>query len=119
RIHVAFFGLVGVGIALVGGGLRRSQRELAASAASVRASEQHLAHVLDTLTAFVGVCTPDGRLVQVNRSALQAAGLRPDGVLGRPLWEASWWVRTPSATDKIRQAVERGARGESSRFDLQ
>lgn len=76
-----------------------------------------LRDVLDGLFAFVGVLTPDGTLVEANRAALQAAGLRPEDVLGLPFDETYWWSYSADVQARLREAVGRAARGEPSRFD--
>jgi PAS domain S-box-containing protein len=73
--------------------------------------------VIDGLFAFVGVLTPDGVLVEANRAALQAAGLRPEDVIGLPFEQTYWWSYSPEAQAQLRAAVGRAARGESCRFD--
>jgi PAS domain S-box-containing protein len=82
------------------------------------ASERHLRAVIDSMFAFVGVMTPDGILVEANRAALQAAGLRPDDVLGRPFPETYWWSHDPAVQRQLRDAIERAAAGEPSRYDV-
>ncbi len=83
----------------------------------VRASEQHLRQVLDSLPAFVGVMGPDGVLQEINRAALEAAGLRAEDVLGRPLEETYWWSYDAHVQGRLRAAIRRAARGEASRYD--
>jgi PAS domain S-box-containing protein len=73
--------------------------------------------VIDGLFAFVGVLTPGGVLVEANRAALQAAGLRPEDVIGLPFEQTYWWSYSPEAQARLRDAVGRAARGESCRFD--
>jgi PAS domain S-box-containing protein len=73
--------------------------------------------VLDGLFAFVGVLTPDGTLVEANRAALEAASLRPEDVLGRPFEQTYWWSFSKDIQSRLREAIDRAARGEPSRFD--
>jgi PAS domain S-box-containing protein len=81
-------------------------------------AEKHLRAVLDSMYAFVGVLSPDGILLEANRAALEAAGLRAEEVLGRPFEEAYWWSYDPEVQCQLRAAVERAARGEPSRYDV-
>ena len=76
-----------------------------------------LRDAIDGLTAFVGVLTPDGTLVEANSAALRAAGLRHEDVIGRPFDETYWWSFSPESRSRLRGAVERARCGESSRFD--
>ena len=76
-----------------------------------------LHEVLDGLFAFVGLLTPDGTLVEANRAALEAAGLRAEDVVGLPFEQTYWWSYSPDVQARLRAAVERAAGGEPSRFD--
>jgi PAS domain S-box-containing protein len=91
-------------------GRKRVEEEL-------RQSERRLRAVIDGLFAFVGLLTPEGTLVEANRAALQAASLSPEDVLGLPFDETYWWSYSPDVQARLREAVERAASGEPSRFD--
>jgi PAS domain S-box-containing protein len=81
-------------------------------------AEKHLRAVLDSMYAFVGVLSPDGMLLEANRAALEAAGLRPEDVLGRPFEQAYWWSYDPQVQRQLRGAIQRAAGGEPSRYDV-
>lgn len=83
-----------------------------------RRSERRLRQVIDSLLGLVAMCLPDGTLVEVNRSALEAAGLSAADVLRRPLWEAPWFAWSPSVAATVRASVERAATGTPTRTDL-
>jgi len=82
-----------------------------------RLSGRRLHDVLDGLFAFAGVLTPDGTLVEANRAALEAASLQPDDVLGLPFEQTYWWSFSADVQARLREAIDRAARGEPSRFD--
>ena len=68
---------------------------------------------------FVGLMTPQGILIEANRSALVAAGLKPEDVLGKPFEDTYWWAHSREAQQQLRGAIARAARGEASRYDVQ
>ncbi|MFN8610369.1 MAG: PAS domain-containing protein [Vulcanimicrobiota bacterium] len=78
-----------------------------------------LRRTLDSLQLFAGVCTPDGVLVEVNRTALQLAEVEAEQVLGRPLAQTVWWAHSSQLQQELRTALERAATGEAPRFDTQ
>ncbi|MFM1988221.1 MAG: hypothetical protein RJA99_1178 [Pseudomonadota bacterium] len=88
------------------------------AARSREASERLLRRVLDTVHASVAVLEPDGRLVEVNRAPLSAAGLRRSELIGRPIWEGPWWRDEPEAREAVRRAVAAAAAGRASRLDV-
>jgi diguanylate cyclase (GGDEF)-like protein/PAS domain S-box-containing protein len=102
--------------------LRRAKQHLrGASASGLDASLQYWRDFIDALgpTVFAGLLTPDGILIEVNRSSLEAAGLTMDQVIGKPFVDTYWWSHSSEARKKLREAIRRAARGESSRYDAQ
>jgi PAS domain S-box-containing protein len=119
RLHLAPLrssrgGVVGVEITVVEGEEVRPAPDVHDWRASLSVQT-----VLDSLFAFAGVLLPDGTLVEANRAALEAAGLRPADVLGRPFAEAYWWSYDPGVQAELRAAIARAARGERVRYDVQ
>jgi PAS domain S-box-containing protein len=88
---------------------------------ALRASEARLRLVLDGLgpSLFVGLMTPDGTLIEANQPALATAGLTPADVLGKPLEQTYWLSYSTETQQQVRAAIERAARGEASRYDMQ
>lgn len=85
----------------------------------VESSERQLRRVLDGLFVFVGLLAADGTLLEANRAALEAGGLEPDDVVGRPFWEAYWWSWNAAVQAQLRAAVARAAAGVASRYDVE
>ena len=86
---------------------------------ALRASEQHLRNVLDSVTTFVGVMKPDGTLMEANRAALNSANLKAEDVLGKPVWDAYWFRHSPAVQEQLREATARACEGQSLRFDVE
>lgn len=89
----------------------------ARGAVEARASAD-LRPVLDTLSAFVGLLTPDGIVVDANRAPLERAGLTLDQVIGRPFAETYWWSWSPEVQDQLRAAIRDAAAGTARRYDV-
>jgi PAS domain S-box-containing protein len=88
---------------------------------SAKLNQKRLRDLIDGIgpSMFVGLMTPQGILIEANRSALAAAGLKPKDVLGKPFEETYWWAYSPKIQQQLREAIARAARGESSRYDVQ
>jgi PAS domain S-box-containing protein len=63
--------------------------------------------------------TPQGVLIEANRPALAAAGLKPEDVLGKPFEETYWWAYSPDVQQQLREAIARAVQGQASRYDVQ
>ena len=77
-----------------------------------------LKRVLDQLIVFVWIVDLDGRLLECNAAPLQRAGIEAGDVIGKPVWE-SWWVLHDAAmAQRLREAAQRAAQGETVRCDF-
>jgi two-component system, sensor histidine kinase and response regulator len=86
------------------------------SAAKLADSEKRLRDIIGSLFGFVGLFTLDGKLIECNRAVLEAAGVRPEDLLGRPFWESGEWT-TPQDRAQVRDMMLRAAQGEVVRFE--
>jgi diguanylate cyclase (GGDEF)-like protein/PAS domain S-box-containing protein len=86
----------------------------------LRNSQKHLRDIIDGLgpTMFVGLLTPDGVLIEVNRSPLEAAGLTAADVVGKHFVDTHWWSHSVEAQEQLRAAIQRAAQGIPSRYDV-
>ena len=80
-------------------------------------SERKARAIFDLSFGFIGLLTPDGSLVEANRSALDFAGVQLSDVVGKPLWETPWWAHSTNEQEQIRAAVRTAASGELTRFE--
>ncbi len=98
-----------------------SVRELREAQAELQRSQKRLRDLIDGVgpTVFVGLLTPEGIVVETNRSALEAGGLRPQDVLEKPFADSAWWAHSSRERERLRNAIARAAQGEASRFDTQ
>ena len=83
-------------------------------------SQKLLRELIDGLgpAMFVGLLTPDGIILEANRPALEAAGLRLEDVIGKPVEETYWFSYSELVRRQLRETMERAASGQSSRFDV-
>ncbi len=93
------------------------ERKLAEQA--LRGSEERLRAIVDNMAALVGEMTPDGALVEINRTALKVGGLESQDVIGKRFDETGWFSYKPEVQARIREDIERALSGEIVRHDLE
>lgn len=79
---------------------------------AVRESERKTRAIFDLSFGFLGLLTPDGALVEANKTALDFAGVAISDVEGKPFWDTPWWSHSSEAQEIIRTAVRRAALGQ-------
>jgi PAS domain S-box-containing protein len=80
--------------------------------------EATLRAIFDNAFQLMGVLTTEGMVLDVNRAALDLAGLEREDVIGRPFWETGWWAGT-AEVPRLRDAIARAAAGETVRFEAE
>ena len=82
-------------------------------------SEKLARVVLDQMYQFVGLLDLGGRILEINRTALEGAGIGLDEIRGRAFWETRWWAVSKDTQAAQKSFVERAARGEFVRCDIE
>jgi PAS domain S-box-containing protein len=83
----------------------------------IRESERKVRAIFDLSFEFIGLLTPDGTLLDANRTALEFAGVALADVKGKPFWETPWWSHSTEMKDLIRNSVKIAADGKLVRSE--
>ena len=75
--------------------------------------------VLDEMYQFVGLLDAEGMTLEINRAALEGAGILLDDIQGKPFWEARWWAISKETVQAQRDFVVRARQGEFVRCDVE
>jgi two-component system, cell cycle sensor histidine kinase and response regulator CckA len=84
---------------------------------ALKESERKARAIFDLSFGFIGLLTPEGALIEANRSALEFAGVQWSDVSGKLFWETPWWTHSPDLQKQLREAVRIAACGELVRFE--
>lgn len=85
---------------------------------ALRPKEKNLREIFDKTSQFIGLMTPEGILLEANKSALVFIGVDEAAVLGKLFWETPWWTHSPELQEQVRAAVCKAVRGEIMRFEV-
>lgn len=87
---------------------------------TIEVRRQKLARIiLDAMYQFLGLLDVDGTVLEINKAALEGAGVCLDDVVGKPFWEARWWAVSEDSSKRVREMVELAKRGEFVRCDVE
>ena len=98
------------------------ERAGASTTANERRDQQQdaaatLRSVFDNSRSFIGLMTVEGVVIDANRTALAAAGVAADDVLGKPFWETQWWSHSKTLRERLKEAIRRASAGVGDRFE--
>jgi PAS domain S-box-containing protein len=75
--------------------------------------------ILDEMYQFVGLLDAEGNVLDINRVALEGAGIQLDDIQGKPFWEARWWLVSTETQELQRALVQQARSGEFVRRDIE
>ncbi|MCW8916384.1 MAG: ATP-binding protein [Magnetovibrio sp.] len=101
----------------VANAINTMQVKLVESVEELKKSERRFRAIFDQSFQFIGLMSPDGILLEANRSSLEYAGVNSESVLGKPFWETQWWAHSEELRHKLKQAVEEASQGQLVRFE--
>lgn len=84
----------------------------------LRDRERLFRAIFDQSFQFIGLLKPDGTVLEANQTALAAAGLRSEEIIGAPFSETLWWQISPETKQQIREAIVSAAAGEVVRYEV-
>ena len=74
---------------------------------------------LDSMVQFVGLLDAEGTVLEINKVALDAVGIKLSDVEGKPFWTTFWWQVSEEINATLRKSIARAAQGEFVRWDTE
>lgn len=97
--------------------VRSSIQEIETKNKKLRRTESELTAIFDNSFQFIGTITIDGKLIRVNKSALNFINQDESSVLGKYFWDTPWW-EDDKDINLLKQAIKDSSKGAFSRFDV-
>ncbi|MDO8634944.1 MAG: PAS domain S-box protein [Dehalococcoidia bacterium] len=86
---------------------------------ALKESRRFFFGTLNNLLTFIGVLEPNGKVMFVNNTPLEAAGIELKDVIGKIFYDTYWWAYSEEARQTIKKDLERCASGESLVHDIE
>ena len=74
--------------------------------------------LFDAVNQFIGILDGHGKVMKVNRAAMQLTGLPQGEMIGTPLWNLPWRAFRKGNKREIKQAVEQAIQGNFVTFEM-
>ena len=94
------------------------ERQVEERTAALSAGEARLRAIFETNHQYQGLLSPEGMVIDANRTSLDGINVSLDDVVGKYFWETPWFTETPGMSEMVREAVEAVAAGETVRREF-
>jgi len=72
--------------------------------------------ILDSTRSLIGLLSPDGTVLDANRTSLDHARVDASSMVGSRFWETAWWSQDEPQQQRLREAIRRVAAGGNDSF---
>lgn len=97
----------------------RLEQQVSERTEALAESEARLRAIFDAQFQFITLLDPEGRRLEMNRSALDFGAVAENLIIGTPMWDAQWWRSDATTVARLKAAVARAASGYPVRLELQ
>ena len=98
--------------------LEHSESKYEETAEELRKSEERIRVLFDQTLQFIGILELDGTLVEINKTAMQFAGINETDCLGKYFWDTPWWTHSTELQHKLREAVNEALTDHTVKLDV-
>ncbi|RYD79392.1 MAG: PAS domain S-box protein [Sphingobacteriales bacterium] len=75
--------------------------------------------IFDNTYQFTALLSPEGTLLQINKTALEFGGTALEALQGQPFWEAPWWNVPVNTSTRLKAAIRSAAANNFVRYEAQ
>ena len=69
---------------------------------SIKERELKFEGIFDSTMTFIGFLNTEGILLEVNKTALNVAGIKKEDVIGKYFWDCYWWQISEKAQEELK-----------------
>ncbi|MEQ8975293.1 MAG: PAS domain S-box protein [Coleofasciculus sp. C1-SOL-03] len=99
--------------------LQRLNQELEHSIQLLSSNERKFRAIFNQTFQFTGMLHLDGRVLEVNQTALEFGGVQLADVVGKPFWECYWWTISPLTQIQLQAAISQAVEGQFIRYEVE
>lgn len=82
-------------------------------------SEHRFRGIFEQTFQSMALLTPEGNILEMNKTALNWCGSKQEVSVGKPFWEFNCWNRSSETQEWLKTAITKAANGEFVRSELQ
>lgn len=83
----------------------------------MEAANQKLQGLFNNTFQFMGFLEPDGTVVDINKPALDFAGVTMEDIRGKKFWDCPWWEGSEKVKFTMKKSLEQAGQGKFVRYE--
>ena len=96
----------------------RDITELKHAEGQLKERERVTRAIFDSTLHLTGLVSPEGILLDANRTALDFIGMQKKDVINRPFWDTPWWVGDENRVRHLQEAIRDASEGKFVRYEV-
>jgi two-component system sensor kinase FixL len=84
---------------------------------SRKSVERRFRAVFEQRHQLSGILSVEGEVLEANRKSREFGGAESESITGRRYWELPWWSHSSEMRQRVREAIQSAAEGETVRFE--
>ncbi|MFW5803953.1 MAG: PAS domain-containing sensor histidine kinase, partial [bacterium] len=80
-------------------------------------SEHKFKGIFNKSFSFIGLLNTDGKVLEINKTALDFIGKEKKDTTGLLFWDTPWWTHSVDEQDKLKESIDQASKGHTVRFE--
>ena len=73
--------------------------------------------IFDQVNQLIYILDPQGKILMINKTAIEFSNCNRDEIIGKNIWDTSFWTKCPENRMKIKEGVEKIMNGECAQVE--
>ncbi|CAM4160194.1 PAS domain S-box protein [Flavobacterium weaverense] len=85
---------------------------------AIKERELKFEGIFDSTMTFIGFLNTEGILLEVNKTALNVAGIKKEDVIGKYFWDCYWWQISEKAQEELKVNFKKALAGQEVSYEV-
>ena len=88
-----------------------AERKRKEALSALEENEAQLATLFDSAVQFIGLLSPEGKIIKINRTAMRFIGVSHKDIVNQYFWETAWFLPSQTMVQNIKKWIAQAAEG--------
>jgi PAS domain S-box-containing protein len=84
----------------------------------LKESEQKYQGIFNSTFSLIGLLDTNGKVLEINNTALKIANLKTEDVISKPFWDCYWWQISTETQNQLKESFKKALEGEEVSYEV-